>query len=92
MTAPYQNLQFYLAEPIGGGGGAAILASMGIDAKDYHGFSETIRATDISHWQEALEKGQIKVSNVPAMWFVAPSNEVFNNPAFLEIWSNYFNK
>ena len=93
MTAPYQNLEFYVAEPIGGGGGAAILASMGVDTQeDYFELAEKIRATGMSHWHEALEKGQIQMSDVPAMWYVAPSNEVFNNPAFLEIWSNYFNK
>ena len=90
MTAPYQNLKFYVAEPIGGGGGAAILASMGVDAQDYYGFSETIRATDISHWQEVLEKGQIQMSNVSAMWFVAPSNQILDSfPPNYEISIDY---
>lgn len=92
MTAPYQNLQFYLAEPIGGGGGAAILASMGIDnQEDYFELAEKMRATNTAHWQEALEKGQIETSDIPAIWwYVAPSNQVFNNPAFYEVWSRYF--
>ena len=88
MTAPYQNLEFYAAEPIGGGGGAAILASMGIDAKDYHGFSETIRATDMSHWQEVLEWQKAldnsPADNNPIMWMVVPSQQILNNPAFYE--------
>ena len=86
MTAPYQNLQFYLAEPIGGGGGAAILASMGTDAKDYHGFSETIRATDISHWEQLLKWQKIldnsPVGNNSIVWMVVPSRQVLDNPAF----------
>ena len=73
MTAPYQNLEFYVAEPIGGGGGAAILASMGVDAKDYAEIVEKIRATDMPHWEQVLEKGQVQIDNYPAMWFIAPS-------------------
>ena len=51
MTTPYQNLEFYVAEPIGGGGGAAILASMGVDTQeDYLELAEKIRAIGMSHW------------------------------------------
>ena len=34
MKAPYQNLQFYLTEPIGGGGGTAILISIEADIQE----------------------------------------------------------
>ena len=94
MIMPHQNLQFYLTEPIGGGGGAgaAILASMGIDTpEDYFELVRKIRATGMSYWHEALEKGQIETSNIPAFWFATPStNQVFDNPAFYEIWNKYF--
>ena len=74
MKAP-QNLQFYVAEPIGGGGGA-ILASMGVDAQDYFEFAKKIRATDMPHWEQVLEKGQVQINNYPAVWFIVPSNSV----------------
>ncbi len=47
------------------------------DTQDYFELAEKMKATDISHWQEALEKGQIETSGIPAMWFVAPSWENF---------------
>lgn len=88
MKAPYQNLQFYLVEPIGGGGGAAILASMGIDTQDYAEIAEKIRVTDMSLWKEAL-KWQKALDNSPAdnnsiVWMVVPSQQFLNNPAFYE--------
>ena len=90
MKAP-QNLQFYVAEPIGGGGGA-ILASMGFDVQDYVEFAEKIGVKDIQQqWEQVLERGQIQENNIPAVWFVVPSNQVLGDPAFFETWSDFFN-
>ena len=85
MKAPYQNLQFYLAEPIGGGGGAAILASMGVDFQDYFNFAERQVFEQAQHWEQLLERGQTQEHDIPDVWVAFP-----DNPAFLEIWSKYF--
>ena len=72
-VAPHQNLQFYLTEPIGGGGGA-VLASMGVDVQDdYLEFAEKIIATDMLLWKEALEREQVQINNIPAFWVATPT-------------------
>ena len=59
MIAP-QNLQFYVAEPIGGGGTA--LVSVEADVQDYFEFARKIGAKDIQYWEQVLEWGQSKNS------------------------------
>ena len=92
MTAPYQNLQFYLAEPIGGGGGAAILASMGVDVHSYLSFAERQVFEQAQHWEQLLEREQTQEHDIPDVWVAFPDNQALNNPAFLEMWSQFFNK
>ena len=72
MITPHQNLEFYVAEPIGGGGGTA-LVSMGVDTKeDYVEFVEKIKVIGVSHWQEVLERGQVQTRDIPAFWSSTP--------------------
>ena len=74
MIAPHQNLQFYLTEPIGGGGGAALLTSIEADTQDdYLELAEKIRAIGMLHWQEFLERGQVQTSDIPAFWLATPT-------------------
>ena len=77
MTIPHQNLEFYVSEPIGGGGGGTALAKMDVDVQNYVN-AELIQAKDISDWEQVLGQRQIQKEVNPTIWIVVPSEDIFS--------------